>query len=277
MNGQVNIGKTFQTLTDTAGKALARVAVGNVYGDTTKVTATWTSGATTLAANFITIAARPDSAIALKGDNQIAGRNTVLPDSLIIRILDAANVSVKNYPVTFRILSGGGTLANNQTLVNLNTDNGGYARMIWKLGNAVGLQEVELQALFNNANLRNTPLIFKATAFVPSAVEGNGATILPQQFALHQNFPNPFNPETSINFDLPETGEVEMNVIDMTGRQVRQLLNGKMRTGSHRVVWNGQDDYGRSAESGVYFVVLRAKIGRTSSEMTATRKVVLMK
>jgi len=277
MNGPVNVGKTYQTLTDTAGKALARVAVGNVYGDTTKVTATWTSGATTLISNFITIAARPDSAIALKGDNQTAARNTVLPDSLIIKILDAAKAPVKNYPVMFRILSGGGMLANNQTQVNLNTDNNGYARTTWKLGNTVGLQEVELKALFNNANLRNTPFIFKATAFVPSAVDDADAAVLPQQFALQQNFPNPFNPETTINFDLPEAGEVAMTVTDMTGRQVRQLVSGPMQAGSHRVVWNGQDDYGRPAESGVYFITLRAKIGREARETVATRKVVLMK
>jgi hypothetical protein len=283
MVGQVNVGKTYQTLTDTAGKALARVAVGNVYGDTTKVAATWKSGATTLTANFITIAAWPDSAIALKGNNQTAARNTILPDSLIVKILDAAKAPVKNYPVTFRILSGGGTLMNNQTLLNLNTDNSGCARTIWKLGNAVGLQEVELKALFNNANLRNTPFIFKATAFAPSAVEEN-AVDLPKQFALHQNFPNPFaannafgSSETTIGFDLPQAAAVEMSVTDVTGRHVRQLASGQMRAGSHRLVWNGRDNYGRPTESGVYFITLRARSSLAAREMTATRKVVLMK
>ena len=68
-----------------------------------------------------------------------------------------------------------------------------------------------------------------------------------------------------------------MNVLDVTGRQVRQLLVGQKPTGSHRVVWNGQDDRGRPAESGVYFIVLRAKLGRPAGEMTAMRKVVLMR
>ena len=279
VNGQINAGKIYQTLTGSNGSALARVAVGNAYGDTTKVSATWKSsnGATTLVANFVVVAARPDSAIATKGNNQTAARNTVLPDSLTIKILDTAQTPVKNYPVTFRILSGGGKLANNQTSVNVSTDSNGYARAIWQLGNVAGVQQVELKALFNNDNLRNTPFIFKATAFIPSAVADDNATKLPEQFSLHQNFPNPFNPETTVRFDLPEAGAVAIRVTDMSGRHVRQLLGGEMPAGSHRFIWNGQDDYGRPAESGVYFITLRAKLGRAGRDVVATRKVVLMK
>jgi len=289
VNGQVNIGKIYQTLTNSNGDAFTRAAVGTVYGDTTKITATWKSsnGATTLASNFVVIAARPDSAVATEGNNQTAARNTVLPDSLTIKILDAAKAPVKNYPVTFSILSGGGKLGNNQTQINLNTDGNGYARAVWKLGNTVGVQQVELKALFNNANLRNTPFIFKATAFIPSAVADDNAASLPQQFALHQNFPNPFwsgatsraagNPETTLRFDLPEAGAATIQVTDLSGRHVRQLLGAEMPAGSHRLVWNGQDDHGQPAESGVYFITLRAKLGRSSRELVATRKVVLMK
>ena len=276
VNGQVNVGKVYQTLTGSNGNALARVAVSSVYGDTTKVSATWT-GATTLVANFVVVAAWPDSAMAAKGNNQTAARNSVLPDSLIVKIFDAAKAPVKNYPVTFRILSGGGKLANNQAQVNVNTDNNGYARTVWMLGNVAGVQQVELQALFNNGNLRNTPLIFAATAFIPSAVADADAASLPQQLALHQNFPNPFNPETTVRFDLPEAGAVTIQVTDISGRQVRQLLAGEMPAGSHRLVWNGQNDAGRPAESGVYFITLRAQIGRSPRDLLATRKVVLMK
>lgn len=279
VNGQVNIGKIFQALTNNNGDAFTRAAVGTVYGDTTKISATWNSsnGGTTLVAKFAVIAAPPDSVIAAKGNNQTAARNSVLPDSLTIKILDAARNPVKNYPVTFLILNGGGTLGNNQTQLNLNTDNNGYARAVWKLGNAVGTQQVELKALFNNGNLRNTPFIFKATAFIPSAVADDAAAGLPQQFALHQNFPNPFNPETTLQFDLPEAGTVAIRVTDISGRQVRQLLFGEMPAGAHRLIWNGQTDEGRPAESGVYFITLRAQLGRAGREVVATRKIIMMK
>jgi hypothetical protein len=285
LSGQNVVGKTYQTLTDDKGEALARAAASGVYGDTTKIDATWKSsnGATTLTAKFFIVAARPDSATLIKGDNQTAARNTVLPESLAVKIFDAAKAPVKNYPVTFRIVSGGGTLANNQTEATVNTDSGGLAKTVWKLGSVAGVQQVEAKAAFNNKNLRNTPVVFKATAFIPSAVDEQ-TNAVPQQFALHQNFPNPFsdngtfgNPETTIKFDLPEAGDVEMNVLDVTGRQVRQLLIGQKPAGSHRVVWNGQDDRGRPAESGVYFIVLRVKLGRPAGEMTGMRKVVLMR
>lgn len=279
VNGQVNVGKIYQTLTDSNGNAFARVAASTVYGDTTKITATWKSsdGASSLTANYVLIAAAPDSVIAAEGNNQTAARNTVLPDSLTIKILDATQTPVKNYPVTFSILSGGGKLGNNQTQLNVNTDNNGYARTVWQLGNLAGVQQVELKALFNNGNLRNTPFIFKATALIPSAVADDKAASLPQQFALHQNFPNPFNPETTLRFDLPEAGVITIQITDMSGRQVRQWLAGEMPAGSHRLVWNGQNNEGRPVESGVYLISLRAKLDRSSRELTATRKAVLMR
>jgi hypothetical protein len=278
LNGQAPAGKVFQTLTDSNGEALARIAASSVYADTTQITAKWTSSnaATILTADFIVVAAPPDSAAIIKGNNQTAARNTVLPDSLVVRIFDAANAAVKNYPVTFRVVSGGGKLAQNQTQVEVNTDNSGYAKTAWTLGNIAGVQEVEVSVSFNNKNLRHTPFIFKATAFIPSAVEDD-AVALPKQFALQQNFPNPFNPETTIRFDLPEAGTVALNVFDVTGRRVRRLLSGQMPAGAHRLIWNGQNDDGRSAESGVYFIVLRAKLGGAANELVATRKVVLMR
>jgi len=278
LNGQGAAGKFYKTSTDSSGQALAKVTASHIYGDTTKITAKWTNSAntSTLTTSFIVLAARPDFLAAIAGNNQTAARGKILPDSLVVQILDAAGAPVKNHAVTFRVLSGDGKVGNNQTQVMVNTNSGGYAATPWTLGMAVGTQQVEAKAVFNSKNLRNAPFIFKATALIPTAVEEENAAS-PQQFALHQNFPNPFNPETTINFDLPEAGAVVMKVIDMTGRHVRQLVAGEMPAGSHRLIWNGQDNYGRLAESGVYFLVLRAKVSNTSKEFVATRKVVLMK
>ena len=283
------IGKFYQTVTNSNGQAWVKVFAGNTYGDTTKITAKWMNSARTVssATNFIVMASQPDSALIVKGNNQKAARNSVLRDSLSVRIFDNTKAPVKNYPVAFRILSGGGKLANNQTQITLTTDNNGYARTPWKLGNVAGTQEVEVKALFNNRNLHNTPLIFKATAFIPSAIDNATETVLPSQFVLHQNFPNPFwsaaasraaaNTQTAIQFDLPEAGTVEMLVMDMNGRQVRQLVSGMMPAGSHRMVWPGQNDAGRPVESGAYFITLRVRLGRAGREQVVTRKVVLMK
>ena len=85
------------------------------------------------------------------------------------------------------------------------------------------------------------------------------------------------NTQTTIPFDLPEAGTVEMHVTDMNGRNVCQLMSGMMPAGSHRMVWHGQNDVGRQVKSGAYFITLRARLGRADHEQVATRKVVLMK
>lgn len=254
LNGQVPAGKNYQTLTDALGHAQARVAASNLYGDTTKIMAKW---ANSLAANFFVLAAKPDSTVIVSGNNQTAARRTVLPESLKVKILDTANSPVQNYPVAFRILSGEGTLAQNQTQIRVNTDGNGLAKTAWTLGHVVGVQQVEASALFNAKNLRNTPLVFTATAFVPTAVEEKVAAA-PKQFALHQNFPNPFNPATMLRFDLPQTSSVTLAIYDLNGNLVQILADGPRHAGHHQIAWNGRNGEDQPLGSGIYFAVLRA-------------------
>ncbi len=81
---------------------------------------------------------------------------------------------------------------------------------------------------------------------------------LPEVFALHHNYPNPFNPATTIRFDLPEAVELYMTVYDMLGREVARLAEGKLAAGFHQVIWDARDERGRSVPSGVYFARLTA-------------------
>jgi hypothetical protein len=94
---------------------------------------------------------------------------------------------------------------------------------------------------------------------------------LPSEFALSQNYPNPFNPETNIEFSLPSTSEVNLSVYNVLGRRVRQLAGGVFPAGSHTVVWDGTDDYGRPVASGLYLYRLSA------GPNTQTRKMMLLK
>jgi hypothetical protein len=89
--------------------------------------------------------------------------------------------------------------------------------------------------------------------------------------ALHQNVPNPFNPQTTIAYDLPSTSRVRLLVMDVSGKLVRTLVDETQSTGSRSVVWNGRDDGGNAVSSGVYFYVLDAGKERL------TRKLVLLK
>jgi hypothetical protein len=82
---------------------------------------------------------------------------------------------------------------------------------------------------------------------------------LPMANALRQNFPNPFNPETMINFDLSGDQVVSLTIYDMTGQVVRTLVDGQpMAAGAYRQLWDGRNSNGAKVASGVYFYQLRA-------------------
>ncbi len=90
-------------------------------------------------------------------------------------------------------------------------------------------------------------------------------------FNLFQNVPNPFNPSTAINFYLSTSGDVELAVYDITGRRVRTLIQGFQRAGKHLVAWDGRDDRGFAAASGIYLCRLTADRKATSRRMVLMR------
>ena len=95
--------------------------------------------------------------------------------------------------------------------------------------------------------------------------------VVPDEYALFQNAPNPFNPETTIRFSLGTAGRAEMIVFNVVGQRVRTLIDGDLDAGTHNVRWDGTDDNGRSVASGLYFYRL------TSDNFTETKKMALLK
>ena len=94
---------------------------------------------------------------------------------------------------------------------------------------------------------------------------------VPERFALYPNYPNPFNPTTTINFDLPIATKVVIRIYDVTGREIAILANRHMDAGQHSVVWNGENKRGRAVASGVYFCRLQA------GSLTQTKKMVMLR
>lgn len=90
-------------------------------------------------------------------------------------------------------------------------------------------------------------------------------------FKLHGNVPNPFNPRTSIAFELAQTGPVELSLFDLRGRRVVQLISEVLSAGSHEVDWDGRDADGIMVASGTYLYRLR------TPAMTASRRMTLVK
>ena len=90
-------------------------------------------------------------------------------------------------------------------------------------------------------------------------------------FRLKQNVPNPFNPSTRIPFELTHGGRVTLSIFDVAGRRVRDLVDRDFPAGAHAADWDGRDDAGLPAASGVYFYRMQ------SGSLTETRRMVLVK
>jgi PKD repeat protein len=101
--------------------------------------------------------------------------------------------------------------------------------------------------------------------------DGVAEQTLPEGFALDQNYPNPFNPTTLIGYNLPSASHVTVEIFNVLGQRVKQLVNEPQGAGRHEVEWNSTDQSGNPVASGVYFYRL------TTSEQTLSKKMLLLK
>jgi hypothetical protein len=110
---------------------------------------------------------------------------------------------------------------------------------------------------------------FAITGFVtPTGLDDKPE--LPTRHALWQNFPNPFNPTTTIRFDLAESADVVLQIYDVSGRLIRTLVSANKPAGRYAIPWDGRNAGGHTVASGVYFYRLKA------GSYTEARKMVLL-
>ena len=119
--------------------------------------------------------------------------------------------------------------------------------------------------------LDDVSLLAAETRPAITAVSEEHAPALPAQVALAPGYPNPFNSETVLRFELPRRAQVELSVHNLAGQTVATLVRGQRLPGSHRVIWDGRDDAGRHLASGLYLCRLQ-----TAGEV-ATRKLLLLR
>ena len=101
-------------------------------------------------------------------------------------------------------------------------------------------------------------------------------SLIPEETALLGNYPNPFNPETWISYQLATAAEVTLTIYDMNGQLVRRLAIGHQAAGMYQsrnraAYWDGRNQLGESVASGLYFYTL------TTDEFTATRRMLILK
>lgn len=92
----------------------------------------------------------------------------------------------------------------------------------------------------------------------------------PGSFQLYDNYPNPFNSTTSITYTLPESAHVEINVYNILGQKITNLVNEGKAAGNHQISWNAKNSAGRSIPSGIYFYRMKA------DEYTKTHRMLLL-
>ena len=94
---------------------------------------------------------------------------------------------------------------------------------------------------------------------------------LPESFKVHQNFPNPFNPITTLQYELPEDSFVNVTVYDMLGNVVNNLINANQSSGYKSIQWNATNNQGEPVSAGVYLYKIQA------GDFVDTKKMNLLK
>jgi len=88
---------------------------------------------------------------------------------------------------------------------------------------------------------------------------------------LHNDYPNPFNPITTLRYDLPENSLVTITIYDMLGRQVKTLINEYQDPGYRSIIWDATNDYGKPVSAGMYLYQIQA------NNFLKTKKMILVK
>ncbi len=135
----------------------------------------------------------------------------------------------------------------------------------------VQAQDTAVYAILTNSNY-NLPTVlpdneYNGFEIMLSIDEGS----IPETFALHQSYPNPFNPVTNIRYDISERVQVRMEIHNIMGQRIKTLVNKEMDPGYHSVRWNGTNDMGKMLSTGMYIYTISA------GEFHSVRKLVFIK
>lgn len=133
-----------------------------------------------------------------------------------------------------------------------------------------GLTTIFITAADGRGGMALDTLVVSVIGHVTS-VENGSETQLIKEYKLYQSYPNPFNPETVIGYDIPQAGEVTLKVYNVVGQEMRTLVKKFQPAGSYKTTWDGRDHHGVVVPSGIYFYRLEA------TSFIKTRKMSLLR
>ncbi len=197
-----------------------------------------------------TAPATPQNLVAGAGDGQV--------------ILIWAKNTVSDF-LRYRIY--GDTTANPATAIDSTESSLDTTITVSGLDNGVAyyFRITAVDTAFNESDFSNE------VSAMPTALAVEKSSGVPTSFALHQAYPNPFNPTTTIRFDLPHSVDISIVVYDLLGREVVPLVDGDMTAGYHQVIWDGRTASGREVPTGIYIARL------ITPQYTKSIKMVLLK
>ncbi len=114
-----------------------------------------------------------------------------------------------------------------------------------------------IDAYFRTSSSGSYSFVVYSLGITTSALDGNDNSTLPSRMTLEQNFPNPFNPRTVIEYSIPHADHVSVEIYDVTGRLVKTLVSGRQEAGPHFTSWDGTGNAASIVSSGTYFSVVR--------------------
>ena len=178
-----------------------------------------------------------------------------------VHILHHDGTPFNNFPTSL-----GGNIESSPAIGDL--DNDGDYELVF--GTTVGLKVLDIKSdkgdrlswKLHRGNLERTGSLGMTLVAVDHEED-----IIPKEFYVSPNYPNPFNPSTKIDIQTPERNALEVRIFDATGRLVNTLMNKELDAGHYTVKWNGLDSKGIGMPTGVYFIQVRSGIKISNQKM----------
>ena len=144
--------------------------------------------------------------------------------------------------------------------------NSTYYNILWEELDSLTISVIHC-AIIDLASIWQTAWI---NAGSPTLLSNDEQSI-PNIYVLYENYPNPFNPVTTLRYDLPENGHVNITIYDMLGREIKTLMDQTQDAGYRSIIWDATNEYGKPVGAGIYLYQIQA------GEYMQTKKMVLLK
>ena len=157
-------------------------------------------------------------------------------------------------------------------LTNLNmSSHDGRVVLYTTTGEVLQGENIPLLALRSDAVIEDIILVDNHGERISTVLKVIEGDMVPDEFKIHQNYPNPFNPATLVKVDVNKPMNVMVSVYDVMGREISVLVNEQLHPGYHQFIWDGTDNRGMKAGSGLYFIMVQ------TPEITRTMKATLLR